>query len=183
MSILHIDIETGGLNPYEHAITSIACIYGEKEFYIEVDPSTYVYNKVSKEALKVQGKTLEELKRVGIDAEEAFYSLYYFLEENGIEELTRVQPVGYKIGFDLGFLEVFFMEHGYDLYDYVSHRSIDILNTIRQLESWGCFKLPHHNLKIVCDFFKIPLEAHNSLNDIRATKELERVLREKYIRV
>jgi len=165
---IYIDIETGGLNPKEHAITSIACII-------------CTHDKVTEKALKVQGKTIDELIEDGITQQEAFFKLLNFFEDNNINKENKAQPVGYNVQFDLDFLEELFTLYDYNLYDFLSHRSIDILNTVRQLESWELINTENNKLKTVCEYFNIPLIAHNALNDIRATKQLEQKLKDTYL--
>ena len=96
-----IDLETGGTNPKTDAICSItAKVYGKdivKTWYVKP------YNKrYSKEALEVNGLTLDFLEKNGVDLSLVLTALRMFIRENFGN--TNPKPLGHNVRFDLNFL-------------------------------------------------------------------------------
>jgi len=86
--------------------------------------------------------------------------------------------MGYKVGFDSDFLRAAFKRMGGDMAKYgfgsrfVSGCQVDVSSLVGVLVAYHGLRLLNYKLSTVCEHFKIPLDAHDALNDIRATRAL-----------
>ncbi|MFH1788038.1 MAG: hypothetical protein ABH834_01500 [Candidatus Altiarchaeota archaeon] len=91
---------------------------------------------------------------------------------NKYDRADKFMVAGYNVGFDISFLEAFFRKMGDNyLYSYISS-PLDMLSVTRYLSYMGILKTADHKLETVCEAMGIPLEAHNAMSDIRATREI-----------
>lgn len=98
-----LDIETGGLSPTRSSILSIGAVDfdSDKEFYIEC--RNYPDRVIHKEALAVNGFTLEQATNVSkLFPNEAYAELYKWVLDNKLEPLLAGQNIG---SFDAQFLK------------------------------------------------------------------------------
>jgi DNA polymerase III epsilon subunit-like protein len=98
---LALDVETGGTNPAKHALLSIGAYTGDREFYVEIRPVTWL--DIEQEALNVNGLNPETLREKGVEEPEAMQRLVEFLKQTG-----DVTVLGQNPSFDLGFLRAAF---------------------------------------------------------------------------
>ena len=57
------------------------------------------------------------------------------------------------------------------LYSYISS-PVDMLSVVRYISMYGLLKTENHKLETICKAMDIPIEAHNPLSDIRATRRI-----------
>jgi len=93
---LALDVETGGTNPAKHALFSIGACSGDREFYVEIRPVTWL--DIEQEALNVNGLNPEALREKGVEEPESMQRLVEFLKQTG-----DVTVLGQTPSFDLGF--------------------------------------------------------------------------------
>lgn len=178
MKILFIDTETGGLNAKKSALIQLSGIVRTdkkdvEQFNFFIKPPKDL--EISEEALAVQGRKLEDLEN--FDDEEVVFEKFLKLLNryiNPYDKDDKFVVAGYNVGFDVRFLEEFFTRHNNKfLYSYIGRRNLDPLDYILFLQM--CGKLPYlenNKLGTWCEYFSIPLDAHDSFNDIVATKKL-----------
>ena len=177
MKILYFDTETTGLSDNSAIIQigGIIEIDGKivKEFNIFSQPHEGA--DISKEALAINGITLEQ---IGIfqTCSSAYKELKNIFDMyiDKYDKNDKFIVAGYNVEFDVKKLSSFFKNNNDNfLGSYIIYRGLDPLNWILPLQMLG--KLPtlkNNKLSTWCEHFNIELEAHNALNDIRATKLL-----------
>lgn len=92
--------------------------------------------------------------------------------------------VAYNAGFDIDFLSYWFGKNGDNYLGSLIDRSfpICILSTVRLLRAWGdkdCKQLENSKLSTVCKHFGIPLDPHDAMKDIIASRKVYSVLLKK----
>jgi len=88
-------------------------------------------------------------------------------------------PCGYNINFDIDFLSNFFDKQTPSdkyLFSWIFSAPIDARTLVGELVKIG-YRLKNYQLETVCRFMKIPIQAHDAMSDIRATRELYLALR------
>ncbi len=179
--ILWFDTETTGLDENIHGIIQLGYVIEinkevveEKNFLIKPPKGT----KVDKEALAINKMSLEKIRTFPEGRE-----VYNQIQESWgkhCDKFTKEDkfyPAGYNVDFDLRFMVEFFKQND-DKYfgSWCNWKRIDPLPLLYLLEYKGVLKLENYKLTTVCDYFNIPLTAHDALSDIKATRELFKVL-------
>ena len=151
--IIFIDTETGGVNPEKAALIQLSGIIridkkDVEKFNFYIKP--FENSEVTEKALEVQGRTLEKLKT------------------------DKFIVAGYNVRFDVDILKAFFQRHGNNfLFSYLDSSMLDPLYSIRLLQIAEVLPVLENNkLETWCKHFGIELKAHDSLEDIEATKKL-----------
>jgi DNA polymerase-3 subunit epsilon len=181
MKILWLDTETTGLNSKENDILTLAGIVEineeiKEEFYLEMQP--FNYENISKEALEVNGLTLEQIKKFQ-KPQEAYKKLTRIFSKyiNKYNRNDKFIISGHNIKFDFDFLVEFFLKNN-DKYlgswiEYQYSSCIDTLPLIQLLRWKKVIEVENCRLVTASKAFDVKLEdAHNALADIQATREL-----------
>ena len=180
MKILFIDTETGGLDPRRSALIQLSGVIRVDKRDVE----TFNYfirpfegAEINDEALAVQKRTREELMSSKFKSEEEVYKEFVQLLDKYIDKYNREDKfivAGYNVSFDVKFLQEFFKRNNNNfLFSYLSKMELDPFRYIPFLQLCGKLPmLPNNKLETWCAHFGIELDAHDSLNDIIATKEL-----------
>lgn len=106
--VLCIDTETGGFNPKEDALCSVAVVLpngdNAKEWFI------YPYNKnYNESAMKINNLCIESLRDKGITIKEFKIELIEYIKENfDSSTFGKIQLLGHNVSFDIGFLKEVF---------------------------------------------------------------------------
>lgn len=171
-SIIVFDIETGGLNPIEDAITEIALVALNEDLVIVDEFSTLIspYNANYKEkALEISGITIEMLERDGNHYEAVIEDIKVFL----LKHTNGKKPIfaGHNIDeFDLPFLDNLFSLYDEDLAKYVN---LSVTLDTMTLARFKWTELPNYKLGTCCDKLGITLiDSHRALADTKANTEL-----------
>ena len=178
--IIFIDTETGGVNPEKAALIQLSGIIridkkDVEKFNFYIKP--FENSEVNKKALEVQGRTLEELKTDKYVEEKEVYKQFINLLDKYIDKYDRTDKfivAGYNVRFDVDILKAFFQRHGNNfLFSYLDSSMLDPLYSIRLLQIAEILPVLENNkFEIWCKHFGIELKAHDSLEDIEATKKL-----------
>lgn len=175
--VLYFDTETTGIDPQKNAIIQLSGL-------IEIDGEvveTFNYkirplqsDEISQEALQVHGITEAEM--------DTFPEPKVVLEQfltllgkycNKFDRDDKYYPAGYNVKFDLEMLHSFARKQGEKyLGSFLNWYPIDAMPLVHYLAYNSNFKLPDYKLKTVCDHFKIPIQAHDAMSDITATRDL-----------
>ena len=180
IKIIFIDTETGGVNAEKSALIQLSGIIEvdgtEKEkfnFYIK----PFENSEVNQKALEVQGRTLEELRTDKYIDERIIYKKFLEILDKYIDKYDKNDKfivAGYNVKFDIDILKAFFERNNNKfLFSYFNSSMLDPLYSVRLLQVAGMLPVLENNkLETWCKYFNIELKAHDSLQDITATKKL-----------
>lgn len=172
--------ETGGVNAEKSALIQLSGIIEvdgtEKEkfnFYIR----PFENSEVNEKALEVQGRTLEELGTEKYIDESIIYQEFLEILDKYIDKYDKNDKfivAGYNVKFDIDILKALFERNNNKfLFSYFNSFMLDPLYSVRLLQVAGMLPVLENNkLETWCKYFNIELKAHDSLQDITATKKL-----------
>lgn len=177
MKLLFLDTETTGLNPKLSGIVQIAGIVEidgviKEEFDIKCRP--FKGDLISPKALEVQGRTMDQIREfqtpdLAYDQLKSILSKYV----KPFDKADKFYMIGQNTKFDYDFLDEFFKKNNDSyIYSFIAYHLIDLIALTTTAIVSGKFNLPNMKLETVAKHFGIPLDAHNALNDIRATREI-----------
>lgn len=178
--IIFIDTETGGVNAEKSALIQLSGIIEvdgtEKEkfnFYIK----PFENSEVNQKALEVQGRTLEELGTEKYIDESIIYKKFLEILDKYIDKYDKNDKfivAGYNVKFDIDILKALFERNNNKfLFSYFNSSMLDPLYSVRLLQVASMLPVLENNkLETWCKYFNIELKAHDSLQDITATKKL-----------
>lgn len=177
MKLLFVDTETTGLSAYKNGLVQIAGIVEidgkvKEEFNFECRP--FEKDEVDAKALTIIGKTREELEN--LPSPKKTYQKVVTLFDKYIDKFNRSDKfylVGQNIKFDHGFLQAWFKKND-DKYfgSYAWNYMVDLIAIATLFRVAGKFKTDDMKLETMAKEFDISLDAHDALNDIRATREI-----------
>ncbi len=175
--VFWFDTETTGVDAKENSIIQLAAlveINGEVVAEKDWKMRPLVGRRVEAKALEVNRKTREEVEAYP-SAEETFARIIAFLDSHidRYDKGDKFFAAGYNVDFDIEFLRALFLAMGHKYFgSYFHWPSIDVKGTVA--EAWERLPHPMKNCKLgtVCESVGIKLDAHDALNDIRATREL-----------
>jgi len=177
MKLLFLDTETTGVDPLKNGIIQIAGIVdinGQivEEFNLKCRP--FPGQIYTAEALKVTGTTVEEIKNYP-DPKEAYQKIQAIFNKyiNRYDKNDKFTMVGQNTKFDYDFMTVFF-QNNYDkfFYAYVAYHLVDLVNASALFKMAGKISVPNMKLETMAKCFGITLNAHDALEDIRATRQI-----------
>ena len=177
MKLLFLDTETTGVDNTKNGIIQIAGIVeidGAVKEGIQHDVPAVSGQAVSPDALKVTGKTMDEI-RAYPEPQAAYRDLVAILDRyiDRYDKTDKFYMVGQNTKFDYDFLTAWFKNNGNPyFYAYVAYHLIDLIQATALFTVAGHFKLENMKLATVAKHFGIPLKAHDAMNDIRATREI-----------
>lgn len=183
--LLYLDTETTGLYANKHGLTQVAAIIvidGEEKDRINLKINTNTYPrpiKFEEKALEINGETIESIASYANSDDQLrkFVDLLDFYL--GTDDTYQV--VGYNVSFDIGFIKAWFKDWDYKYSEFFSYKDIDVLALVRNLQLSGVIDTENAKLGTLCDYFDIPLDAHDAMNDIEATRTLYQLLVNEYI--
>lgn len=177
-TLIVTDSETGGLNPKENSLLTLALmvvknkeVVAQKEWKIKHD----TYN-VSAGALEVNGIDLVNHGKEATEAEVVGEEIIAFLEEHCSKE-EKGMLVGQNTIFDKNFIEAFFVslknkELLRAFYRLVSHRYIDLMSITAFLNLSGVLNTDGLSLDAVIEALNLDVKArHTATDDARLTWE------------
>jgi DNA polymerase III subunit epsilon len=173
---LVIDTETGGLDPVTDAVIELAGVVWDsgmptgQEFRLVVWDSA---GKISPEALKVNGWTMESIMREGLSPRDAVQRLADFCTPELFPD--RVYLAAHNAKFDYAFLERLMREAG--LLEWFgrrfSYRTLCTQSVLRYLALIGRIPPGVESLAAAVKHFHITQEpSHTALGDARMTADL-----------
>lgn len=177
------DVETTGLDSKACAIISLGFLIeveGEVVEEGEILMAPGENDKVEEEALRVNRFTLDQIRGFQSQAE-GFRVLKNLLGKrvNPMERADKYTLWGFNVPFDEAFLRALWLKFGDK---YFGSWFFSMLVDIRTFVGLACargLRLPNYKLLTLCNNYNITYEAHNSLADVRATRKLYHVLKDK----
>jgi DNA polymerase-3 subunit epsilon len=191
--VIYIDTETTGLDKVKHGMRELAYIIevdGEEleSGLFKINPLTY--NKeveVDQKALDISNKTLDEITSDDYaDSVDCFNTFIEILDKyiDKFDTEDKFIVNGYNTAFDTGFIQEWFKDNNHKFYgSYFNYKELDVFALVKFLKYMDFIDTPSDKLEITCEYFNIELEAHNALDDIRATKELSNIITKRYLNI
>ena len=180
---LWFDVETGGTDSEKDALLQLAGL-------IEIDNE--IVDEINLKIQPVKGKnvTAEAIKKHGLTMDmiegfekpwEARWKFDTFLTRNNPAPAKdkRYIMAGYNADFDCRFLNQWYQDLSGGPYDYWKHLQfspVDPLPTLRIMRHLELLDVPDTKLETVCDYFGITINAHDALSDIKATREVSKIV-------
>ena len=182
-----LDCETTGTDYKIHDIHELAflieldgVVVHEESFKIRPDN----FDTIELKALEISGTTVEELEKIDFTIADAVRRLkeVWSIYVDKYDRDDKFIIAGYYIKFDVDFLRSMFTDKVGDRYgigSYCFSCLLDVSTFVAVAVGKYNFRFKNHKLETVCEKLKIPLEkAHDSMQDIRATRALYNMLGE-----
>lgn len=184
MKLLYLDTETGGLDAKVNPILQVSGIVeidGKilQEFDLRLRP--HPSDVISPEALKINGLDPERLhdpdRLEPIEAYKKLKSIFLTYIDK-YDKKDKFYLCGQNVHFDYGFLLELWNRHGDNyLGSFVHYHKIDLIALTAALRLAGKLPtdpaiLPSMKLEVLCRYFKMPEQTHDSMSDIRQTREI-----------
>lgn len=188
MKIFYLDVETTGLDEKKNDIIQLAGIVEidsevMESFKLVCQP--FDYEAVEPSALEVHGMTIDQIKEFPTP-QEAYKALIKILSKyiDRYDKFDKFTPAGQNVPFDTGFLKQFFLKNG-DVYygSWFNYQHVDLMSFSLVLKHAGLLKIDNVKLATVAEKFGVPLQAHDALEDIQATRNLLKIMIKKYLGV
>jgi DNA polymerase-3 subunit epsilon len=168
MKILYIDVETTGLNPVKNGIHQIAGIIeiNEKlidtfDFKVKPFPDDIIVDN----ALKVSGTTREDLKNY-YETEEVI-NMFMSIIHNYFSDQEITYLCGHNVQFDFNFVNEWLRKFGiYGFSNFQQQICTKKMAQDKQLEHG----YKDNKLITVADHFGYNFNAHDAMEDIKATR-------------
>ena len=178
--IIFIDTETGGVNAEKSALIQLSGIIevdGTEKEKLNSYIKPFENSEVNEKALEVQGRTLEELGTEKYIDESIIYKKFLEILDKYIDKYDKNDKfivAGYNVKFDIDILKALFERNNNKfLFSYFNSSMLDPLYSVRLLQVADMLPVLENNkLETWCKYFNIELKAHDSLQDITATKKL-----------
>lgn len=176
--ILWIDLETTGIDKNQNGICQIAALIEiDNKIVDQFESKMRTRKRVDLKALEVTGFTFDQVTKSFPDPTIVFNQFVSFLSKYGRagDKQNRFIMAGYNAPFDLDFLSQWFQEMTggpYTYWDYLQFSPIDPLPICRAMRYAGIIDTVDTKLESICKHFEIPIDAHDAMSDIKATREL-----------
>lgn len=177
--LLFLDTETTGLDPNKNGVIQVAMIHGNHELEFKVNPLPLGV-KVDKEASKINGYKKKHIKKLP-NHKAMFEKMKGYLDIylNPFDKEDKFTVVGYNVKFDVEFLHGWAEKEEFKFMgSYLDWRVIDVLVLARTAHYLGQMPSEPENFKLetICKVYGITINAHDALDDIKATKELFEII-------
>ena len=181
--LLYLDTETTGRYPSTCGATQLSAIIVRdgvevSTFNIDINPYTYTKDiTVSPKALEVTNKTIKELRRNPSVAIGFIQFTAWLNAHRDIGEYYTL--IAYRTAFDLEVLEELFKDqvnNSRKVYEYIHYKNLDVLQLVLFMDLYKNISVVNHKLETMCNYYNIPIKAHDSLEDVRATRKLHKKL-------
>ena len=178
---LWFDCETTGLDPYRNGIVQIAALVeidGEVKEELNLFLRPGDTDKIDQTSLDIHGYT-ESAIREFPDPELSMrhFQTAMLRHVDKFDNTDKFVMAGYFVRFDMDFLRALFVKLG-DRYfgSWFFNVTYDVQALIAERVLRG-FRAPNYKLATMCREFGIEIAAHEALSDIKATRNLDRVLK------
>lgn len=176
MKLFFADCETTGLDNRKNEAFQFS-------FIIEIDGEVKLEKDmkfrptegcaVSREALEITGKTIDELKGYP-DQRTAYNELIAILGQyvNKFDKKDKFVWIGQNAPFDTGFMRAFFARQGDKYFGSWFFMPADLISLAVACKAKGLINPADFKLGTLCALFDIELDAHDAMNDTRGLREV-----------
>jgi DNA polymerase-3 subunit epsilon len=163
-------------------VIQIACIIeidGEVVNTAEFKCQPYSFDNIQEKALAVHGYSVADLmtfpdpRQVKAELEGLFSK-----HVNKFDKKDKMTMAGYNVPFDYRFMREWWKKGGDKFFgSFFEYKSYDIYPLFQTYALAANLDLPNHKLVTACKHFGIEFDAHDALEDIRATRDLGVILK------
>lgn len=186
MKVIYPDCETTGLWAGKHEIFQFAAIIEingiiKEEINLRFRPENW--DAISPEALEVTKKTVAELKTYP-SRSKSFAELKAVLKKyvSPYDKTDKFQWIGQNPKFDTDFVRALFKAEGDKFFgSWFAYPPLDLITLAAAIKLKGHINPENFKLGTLCKLFGIELDAHDALNDVRATRAAFLHIMKKYI--
>lgn len=184
--ILWFDVETGGTDEKQDALLQLSgLIEINNEVVDEIDLKMQPIKgkRVTEKAIATHGMTMDDIS--GFEFPHSAYgkfNRFLFKHNPNPVKTNRYIMAGYNADFDCRFLSQWYADISGGPFDYWKHcqfSPLDVLPTLRAMRYAGLLEIENTKLETVCNHFGIEIKAHDAMSDIRATRELTKLVLER----
>lgn len=186
--LLWFDTESTGLNPVKNDIiqvSGIIVIDGKEMETFNFKCQPFSYENIDPEATAVHGIT-EEMMRTFPEPQIAYKELVSIFDKyvDRYDRNDKFIPSGFNVRYDVDFLYQFFKKNNDNYcFSWISGYPFDIYSLAVGLHYFGFVpKTKNFKLETLAEYFGVELNAHDSLSDVKATRELAKILRKEILR-
>jgi len=179
--ILWFDCETTGVDPHRNGLIQIAALV-EIDDVVQDEINLFLrpgdIDKIEQDALDIHGYTeleIREFPEPEVSMAELQTRLAKYVDK--FNKFDKFVMAGYFVRFDMDFLRALFVKLG-DRYfgSWFFSVTYDVQSLIAERIVRG-FRAPNYKLETMCRQFGIEIDAHDALSDIKATRNLDRILK------
>jgi DNA polymerase-3 subunit epsilon len=175
--IFWFDTETTGVDPFRSCVITLAGlieINGNvmEEVDLKFAPHEGAY--IADKAIQAHGITVEEMNKFP-SALKSLSLLKATLSEfvSKFDKNDKFIAAGYNVKFDMDFLRQMFIRHNDKFFgSYFFWPVIDVQFIVARQIALIDLRLPDYKLSTLCKHYEIPIDAHDAMSDIKATKAL-----------
>lgn len=186
------DTETTGVNSETCAMIQLGGLIeigGRVKDKINIKMRPFFGAEIRTKALTINKTTRDQIENYP-PWEEGFEKLEKTLGKHVdmYDPTDKLVIAGYNVDFDINFLRKYFDYYHGDKTNmkFISYfgswffwPSIDVKNEVAKQVQAGYLRLKNYKLSTICGHYGVKLDAHDALNDIKATRELYHVLMNK----
>ena len=177
--VFWFDGETTGTDAKVNGLIQLAGlmeINGEVVDEINLKIKPFKGQLVSAEACEVHGIAIADLRTDEyLNPDKAYVELtrWFCKHIDKWSKLDKAYVGGQNVGFDVDFLNAFY-KNNHDKYlgSFINWRRLDSLILAHVAAYLGFLVVPDFKLATLCEYFKIPLVAHDALSDVKAARRL-----------
>ena len=176
--IIYFDVETTGLDFEKNEIIQFAGIIeidGKTREELEFKMRPDNYKSISNKSLEITGLTVEDIKKFPFSQEEGYKKILALFDKyiDKFDKKDRFIYAGHSvIHFDFEFLNRLFLKYDNPYLRSYLGDPLDSFQLVRILRVLGILNVQRLKLEDLCSHFKIDIEAHDALEDIRANRKL-----------
>lgn len=174
--ILYFDTETGGLEGSHHAMLQIAWILERDDGTIIVERKFDVNPEgadMCLPAIDVNRFSIERMK-AGLP----FRAIMYYMTADLKDYPDAPIPCGHNVQFDISFFDAACKRENSSMFKFFNPKFyIDTRAIACFYHSIGLLDLENYKLETCAKHFNIPINAHDALEDVRATRTLFHTLK------
>lgn len=179
---LWIDVETTGVNPETDTVIELAAIYPGSKFHMYCKPKEKPdgFEKIT----EITGITWEFLEKNGVTERILYNEFLNFLDSlvSKFDKSDKLIFSGYNTRFDNNFIRELFLRNDNTFFgSYFLSILTDVMSSVaNEIASGRLELLKNYKLQTVCNHYGVEFSAHSAIEDIHATIELYKKIRELY---
>lgn len=179
--ILAFDDETSGIGEKFGLQQLAGIIYVDSKkvdqfnFRIKLLPE----DLIDKKAIEVHGLDPEEGEEPRKVLRDFLNICYKYVDQ--YDKNDKFTPLGYNCHFDLDHTNIWLNKLGFKYFGGIQNwNALDPLPVLKILRYLGVIDLADLKLGTICNYFEIPIKAHDALSDIEATVKLMSIIMKEF---